>query len=106
MYTFSQIRVKVKGIMVSKSYTFGPFGDYNVSATNAEYTGLQQAFHVYQIDSPDFGSSQPVNHVSFVNGSGPEGGSKSLLKKVLRQKVVVIASAAEHEDNPGNFFFV
>lgn len=72
--------------MVSESYTFAPLGDYSSSATNAEYTKLQKLFMYTKVIHPIFGSSQPVNHVSFVNGSGPGGGSKKPAEKGFATK--------------------
>lgn len=67
--------------MVSESYTFAPVGDYSSSATNAEYTTLQKLFMYTKVIHPIFGSSQPVNRVSFVNASGSGGGSKKPAEK-------------------------
>lgn len=77
--------------MVAEGYTSAPQGDHNASAATVE---------------SNVDSSQSVTDVSLVNGTGPEGGSAAPVENGnATDHVPVIAPAAGHVDNAGNYFF-
>lgn len=84
--------------MVAEGYTSAPYGDYNASAATVESTGQETA--------PNVDSSHSVNNDALVNGTAHGGGLTVPAENGnVTDNVAVTAPAAEHGDNPGNFFF-